>query len=158
MGPRFRGDDGKFSWGGRTKRGFPLWCLHSQSMNRAGYVYILASQKNGTLYIGVTSRPIARIAEHRARRFDGFTRRYRAIRLVYYERHERVVDAIAREKAMKKWNRAWKVELIESVNPDWTDLWAHLNQEARWSRPPLPPPCAHAPAGSASSAGRRRSR
>lgn len=101
-------------------------------MKRAGYVYILASRANGTLYIGVTSRPIERIADHREKRVPGLMRRYGVTRLVYWERHDRVIDAIAREKQLKNWRRAWKIALIEHVNPDWRDLWFELNQHARW--------------------------
>lgn len=101
-------------------------------MSRAGYVYILASRRNGTLYIDVTSRPVERIAEHREKRIPGFTRRYGVTRLVYWERHDRVTDAIEREKRLKQWRRAWKIELIESVNPHWRDLWLDLNRHAGW--------------------------
>ena len=91
-------------------------------MTRAGYVYILASQQNGTLYIGVSASPARRLAQHRAGSGSRFARRHGATRLVYIERHERIADAIAREKAMKAWKRAWKIALIERVNPGWHDL------------------------------------
>jgi len=85
-------------------------------------VYILASRRNGTLYIGVTSDLIKRVWEHRNDVVAGFTKKYGVHRLVYYELHGTMSDAIAREKALKKWNRQWKLELIEGSNPDWNDL------------------------------------
>ncbi|MBP7336967.1 GIY-YIG nuclease family protein [Niveispirillum sp.] len=87
-----------------------------------GYVYILASARNGTLYIGVTSDIGRRVWEHREGLVEGFAKRYGIKTLVYYEAFERIDDAIHREKRLKKWNRAWKLELIESSNPDWNDL------------------------------------
>ncbi len=89
---------------------------------KQGFVYILASGRNGTLYIGVTSDLNQRAFEHKIKATDGFTRKYKVNQLVYYEHHEEIADAIAREKAMKKWYRSWKIELIESVNPEWKDL------------------------------------
>lgn len=86
-------------------------------------VYILASKRNGTLYIGVTSDLSKRVWEHKNDAVEGFTKRYDVHRLVYYELHEDTVSAIAREKQIKKWNRVWKLELIEQDNPDWLDLW-----------------------------------
>lgn len=88
----------------------------------AGYVYILASQKLGTLYIGVTSDISRRIWEHRDGLVDGFTKQYDVKMLVYYELFDRIDDAIFREKQLKKWNRQWKINLIEASNPDWNDL------------------------------------
>jgi putative endonuclease len=85
-------------------------------------VYILASKPYGTLYVGVTSNLTARIEAHRSGAVDGFTREYRVGRLVYVELHETMLEAIQREKRMKKWNRAWKLELIEKANPLWADL------------------------------------
>ena len=85
-------------------------------------VYILASKPNGTLYIGVTSNLVQRIWQHKNDFVEGFTKRYRVHRLVWYEVHESMESAILREKAVKKWNRAWKVELIEKNNPTWRDL------------------------------------
>ncbi|MFC3713149.1 GIY-YIG nuclease family protein [Sphingoaurantiacus capsulatus] len=90
--------------------------------NYGGYVYILASERNGTLYIGVTNDLARRVGEHREGLVEGFTRRYAVKRLVYIESFERIEDAIAREKAMKKWKRLWKLDLIERQNPDWVDL------------------------------------
>jgi len=86
-------------------------------------VYILASQRNGTLYVGVTSDLVKRIWEHKNDTTDGFTKEYGVHILVYYELHVDTLAAITREKQIKKWNRAWKIELIESTNPGWQDLW-----------------------------------
>ncbi len=85
-------------------------------------VYILASGRNGTLYIGVTNDLARRVAQHKACAVPGFTRQYRVTLLVYAERFADVRDAIAREKQLKGWNRAWKLKLIEAGNPDWIDL------------------------------------
>ena len=86
-------------------------------------VYILASKRNGTLYIGVTSDLLKRSWEHKNDLVDGFTKRYGVHRLAYYELHQNMASAITREKQLKKWNRAWKLKLIEKHNPDWKDLW-----------------------------------
>ena len=91
-------------------------------MVRQPAVYILASKRNGTLYIGVTSDLQKRTWEHKNDLADGFTRKYGVHRLVYYELHEDMISAITREKQIKKWNRAWKLELIEEQNPRWLDL------------------------------------
>ncbi len=92
-------------------------------MSKQPAVYILASKRNGTLYIGVTSDLPKRAWEQKNDVVEGFTKRYRVHRLVYYELHEDMESAIRREKHMKKWNRAWKLELIEKQNPDWSDVW-----------------------------------
>jgi putative endonuclease len=92
------------------------------------YVYIVASQKNGTTYIGITNDLIRRTFEHREKIVSGFSRRNRVTKLVYYEEYADVSDAILREKRMKKWNRPWKIELIEKNNPEWRDLWFDLNR------------------------------
>ena len=92
-------------------------------MSKQPAVYILASKRNGTLYIGVTSDLPKRVWEHKNDVVEGFTKRYSVHRLVYYELHEDMESAIRREKHMKIWNRAWKLELIEKQNPDWRDLW-----------------------------------
>ncbi len=92
------------------------------------YVYIMASQKNGTIYIGVTNDIVLRSTNHRDGKGSFFTKRNRVQRLVYYEEYADVRDAIVREKQMKKWNRAWKIELIEKANPEWRDLWFDLNR------------------------------
>lgn len=85
-------------------------------------VYLLASQRNGTLYVGVTSDLVARIHQHREGTFGGFTKQYAVHRLVWFEHHGTMEDAIVREKRIKKWRRAWKLELIEQDNPRWLDL------------------------------------
>ena len=90
------------------------------------YVYILASKRNGTLYIGVTSNLIKRIYEHKNNLIDGFTKKYNIHNLVYYEIIEDVNSAIAREKQLKIWKRNWKIELIEKNNPGWKDLYFDL--------------------------------
>jgi putative endonuclease len=89
-------------------------------------VYILASQRNGTLYVGVTSDLVKRIWEHRNNATDGFTKKYGVHILVCYELYEDMLAAITREKQLKKWNRAWKIELIEAGNPEWRDLWEDI--------------------------------
>ena len=86
------------------------------------YVYILASGPRGTLYVGVTNDLIRRVYEHRTDAVPGFTKKHRIHRLVYYEIHDDIREAIAREKRMKRWARAWKVDLIEKENEDWHDL------------------------------------
>ncbi len=86
-------------------------------------VYILANIPKGTLYIGVTSDLIQRIWQHKSGLVEGFSKRYNLHTLVWYELHETMESAIVREKAVKKWNRAWKIELIEKTNPNWTDLY-----------------------------------
>jgi len=86
-------------------------------------VYILASGQNGTLYVGVTSDIFARMAQHSQKLFAGFSARYAVTQLVYYEFHETMLLAIAREKKIKKWNRQWKLRLIEEMNPGWTNLY-----------------------------------
>ena len=86
------------------------------------YVYLLASGTGGTLYIGVTNDLVRRISEHRDGLVPGFTSRHNVTRLVYFEQFEDINEAIRREKQMKKWNRAWKVRLIEERNPGWHDL------------------------------------
>jgi putative endonuclease len=86
-------------------------------------VYILASRRNGTLYTGVTSDLLKRIWEHRSGLAEGFTKRYGVHRLVYFEIHDYLTEAIRREKQIKKWRRAWKIDLIERTNPQWHDLW-----------------------------------
>jgi len=89
-------------------------------------VYILASKRNGTLYIGVTSDLRKRIWEHREGFVDGFTKKYSVHRLVYYELFADMYNAITREKRLKKWRRAWKIRLIEEKNPRWDDLWQQI--------------------------------
>jgi len=95
-------------------------------MTKQPYVYILASKKNGTLYIGVTSNLIQRIWQHKNKQAEGFTKKYNVHTLVYCEQHEVMETAITREKQMKKWKRDWKIQLIEKDNPQWEDLWLKI--------------------------------
>lgn len=95
-------------------------------MARKGYVYILASQKNGTLYTGVTSDLAGRLLQHQTGTGSKFAARYGAVRLVWFDEYDLVVDAIAQEKTIKKWPRQWKINLIEARNPDWNDISWHL--------------------------------
>ena len=87
------------------------------------FVYILASRRNGTLYIGVTSNLEKRIYQHKNKLVDGFTKKYKVHMLIYYEQTKNIQSAIIREKQMKKWNRKWKMRLIEQFNPNWKDLY-----------------------------------
>jgi len=87
------------------------------------YVYIITNKPKGTLYIGMTNNLIRRSYEHRNGLIDGFTKKYNLNRLVYFEVFNRVEDAILREKRLKKWNRQWKIDLIEKVNPNWNELY-----------------------------------
>lgn len=89
-------------------------------------VYILANKPNGTLYIGVTSDLVSRAWQHREGLAKGFSKTYELKRLVSFEWHETMPDAISREKQLKKWNRAWKVSLLEKENPHWRDLWEDI--------------------------------
>jgi putative endonuclease len=89
-------------------------------------VYILASARNGTLYTGVTSDLIKRVWEHKSDLVEGFTKRYAVHVLVWFELHEDMLAAIRREKTIKGWKRRWKIELIETMNPEWRDLYAEL--------------------------------
>ena len=91
-------------------------------MPKPGTVYILASRRNGTLYVGVTSDLVRRVWEHKHDMVEGFTKKYSVHRLVYFEEYGDIRNAITREKQLKKWNRAWKLRLIEADNPDWRDL------------------------------------
>ncbi len=102
---------------------FPRTRESSDSMSKQPAVYILASKRNGTLYVGVTSDLKKRVWEHKNGLVEGFTKRYGVQQLVYYELNGEIVSAIKREKQIKKWNRSWKLELIERQNPDWRDLW-----------------------------------
>ena len=90
------------------------------------YTYILASKRNGTLYIGVTNDLVRRIYEHKNHLIEGFTSKYDVSRLVYYEITSDVKSALSREKQLKSWNRQWKLELIEKSNPNWNDLYDDL--------------------------------
>jgi putative endonuclease len=90
------------------------------------YVYILASQRNGTLYIGVTNDLTRRIQEHKNNKIEGFTKKYSVKHLVHYEQADDIAVAIAREKQLKAWNRIWKLRLIEENNPEWRDLYEDI--------------------------------
>ena len=92
----------------------------------AYWVYILASRRNGTLYVGVTNDPVRRVGEHKSDAVEGFTKKYGVHILVYAEFHETMPDAIRREKQIKEWRRAWKLKLIERDNPEWRDLYRDL--------------------------------
>ena len=89
-------------------------------------VYIMASQRNGTLYTGVTSDLVQRVWQHKNRAFDGFSKRYGVDRLVWFESHDNMENAIQREKRLKAWKRSWKIRLIEQENPEWNDLYETL--------------------------------
>jgi putative endonuclease len=93
---------------------------------RSYYVYILASRIGGTLYIGVTSDLVRRVYEHRQKSVKGFTKKYDVDKLVYFEQFDDAENAIKREKLLKKWNRAWKIRLIEEFNPNWDDLYPSI--------------------------------
>jgi putative endonuclease len=94
----------------------------------AFYVYILASRRHGTLYLGVTRNLVRRVYEHKTKVAPGFTKRYSVDRLVWFEIHDEVLPAIAREKELKKWRRDWKIRLIEESNPNWVDLYEGIAQ------------------------------
>ena len=91
-------------------------------------IYILTNKPKGTLYIGVTSNLPARIYQHKNRFVDSFSKKYNLHRLAYYELHENMYSAITREKQLKKWNREWKIQLIEKMNPSWRDLYYDIIQ------------------------------
>jgi len=95
-------------------------------MDKDYYVYVLASQRNWTLYIGVTSNLLKRIWEHKNKAIEGFTQKYSVDKLVYFEQYSDTENAIKREKRLKKYNRQWKLELIEKENPEWRDLYTDL--------------------------------
>jgi putative endonuclease len=95
-------------------------------MDKSSYVYILASAPYGTLYVGGTADLLKRVWQHRAGVFDGFTKQNQVTRLVWYETHTDIMEAARREKRIKKWNRDWKVNLIQGMNPDWRDLYNEI--------------------------------
>lgn len=97
-------------------------------MNTIGYTYILSNKKQGTLYIGVTGNLIKRIFEHKQKAVKGFTNTYNLDKLVYYDTHDTIELAIAREKQLKNWHRQWKINLIEEMNADWNDLYESILQ------------------------------
>jgi putative endonuclease len=96
-------------------------------MDAQFFVYILASKRNGTLYVGVTNDLARRLLGHKAKLISGFTRKYGVDQLVYFEAFDSILEARAREHSLKRWRRAWKVALIEKLNPDWRDLTSQLN-------------------------------
>jgi len=93
----------------------------------AYYVYILASRKDGAIYIGVTNDIVRRIYEHRIKAVPGFTSKYNITRLVWFEIYDDPISAICREKELKKWRRVWKIQLIEAQNPQWNDLYESIS-------------------------------
>ena len=95
-------------------------------MSNKGYVYIVTNRPQGTLYIGVTSNLPHRIYQHRNKLADGFTKAYNLQQLVYFETSESIASAIVREKQLKNWRRQWKIELIETLNPEWRDLYEEI--------------------------------
>ncbi|MEH6790881.1 GIY-YIG nuclease family protein [Parasphingorhabdus sp.] len=95
-------------------------------MGKPGYVYIMASQRNGTIYLGVTSNLPKRVYEHREGLSDGFTRKHGCKLLVWYEGYDDIQEARATELRIKNWNRQWKLKRIERMNPDWNDLWDEI--------------------------------
>jgi putative endonuclease len=99
-------------------------------MEKQPTVYMLASERNGTLYIGVTSNLVGRTWQHREHIIDDFTKRYGITVLVWYELHPTMESAILREKQIKKWNRSWKLRLIQETNPRWMDLWTEIIGES----------------------------
>lgn len=109
-------------------------------------VYILASRRNGTLYVGVTSRLLGRVWRHREKMFGGFTAKYGVMRLVWFEHHDLMTLAIQRERSLKRWPREWKLNLIERDNPHWDDLYDEMTgaslkpQYDDWPQPPTIPP------------------
>jgi putative endonuclease len=92
------------------------------------FVYIVASRRNGTLYIGMTDDLVKRIWQHRNGVVPGFTKKYQVKMLIWYETHETRESALTRERQMKRWNRAWKLQIIEQMNPSWRDLWDDITQ------------------------------
>jgi len=136
MDPRFAARATKVS--GRWLR----WCGESSpfrhSLRKQGIqkgqkvmkqpaVYLLANQRNGTLYVGVTSDLVHRVWQHRTNEIEGFSKKYHVHLLVWFEQHPSMESAIIREKAIKKWKRAWKLDLIVKSNPEWQDLWPIIN-------------------------------
>ena len=118
MCPREGGDPGL----GSRLRG----STSGRTVNKSGYVYMMASRLNGTIYTGVTSDLAARVYQHRNGLIDGFTKTYGCTLLVWYEVHDDLEAARYRERQLKKWNRDWKLRLIEEKNPDWLDLFESL--------------------------------
>ena len=95
-------------------------------MGKPGYVYIMASQRNGTIYLGVTSDLTKRVYEHREGLIEGFTKKYGCKLLVWFDAYDDIQEARAAELRMKNWNRQWKLKRIERMNPEWNDLWCEI--------------------------------
>ncbi len=95
-------------------------------MEKGGWIYFLSNRPNGTIYVGVTNDLVRRVWEHKEARIAGFSRKYYLKRLVYFEHHDDIVSAIQRETNIKRWPRAWKVNLITKDNPEWNDLYGQL--------------------------------
>lgn len=95
-------------------------------MEKESFVYILANKRNGTLYTGVTSNLVKRVYEHKHDFVDGFSEKFKTNMLVYFEIHSDIKEAILREKQIKKWNRAWKLRIVEEINPEWKDLYQEI--------------------------------
>jgi putative endonuclease len=104
------------------------YCGHDRNatMPKQFYVYLLASRRDGVIYIGMTNNLVRRVWEHKTNAVDGFTKKYNVHRLVWYEVADTARAAITREKQLKKWNRAWKIQLIEKTNPEWRDLYDEI--------------------------------
>ncbi|MGO4475608.1 GIY-YIG nuclease family protein [Massilia sp. 2TAF26] len=100
--------------------------MGSAMMEKHSYVYILTNRPYGTLYVGSTTDLLKRVWQHREGVFDGFTKQYRLTHLVWYEVHTYIMEAARREKLIKRWNRDWKVNLVQKMNPDWRDLYADI--------------------------------
>ena len=100
-------------------------------MHKYFYVYIMTNKKNGTLYIGITSNIVKRVWEHKQKFIDGFTKKYKIDKLVYFEQFVDSINAIKREKRLKKYNRKWKLDLIGEQNPQWNDLFTKITQTSR---------------------------
>jgi putative endonuclease len=117
-----------WSWDPPTRHPSERWDPFPFKLVRSlvAYVYILASRKNGTLYIGVTRDLIRRIYEHKSGTVEGFTKKYKVDQLVWFDNSESIIAAIQREKQLKNWKRAWKIQLIEQTNPHWHDLYPAL--------------------------------
>ena len=94
--------------------------------NKQAFIYIIASKKNGTIYIGVTNNLITRVWQHKSDIIKGFSKKYKTHQLVYFEQHSNIQSAIEREKQIKKWKRKWKLQLIEKLNPLWKDLYTDV--------------------------------
>jgi putative endonuclease len=109
-----------------AKAGDPVIVGAHMARERNYWVYIVASGIGGTLYIGVTNDLIRRVYEHKTKAAESFTKKYNVDRLIYFEQFDDIENAIRREKRLKKWNRAWKIRLIEETNPNWSDLYPSI--------------------------------